>query len=161
MFDSLCSVQWLFDLESTKSLLPLFTFQQLQLQLLEQERNSNLQPSAKALSMKPSYENLALVPYVVAELACTSTYDGSHMKNITGVSVQQTEEARRNMTAEQIEDFCQICDARCKDAYATGAKWFEKCLNAENGNDMLLMWCKHWLSAYFVNPNLLRKNHAL
>jgi hypothetical protein len=115
------------------------------------------------MAKRTPYENLVLLPYVVAETVATQVYDGSEL-GIQLRSESQTnriEALRQKMTRPMIEEFCQLVDVRCKAAYEAKADWFLKCLRngKENrGRAQLYVWVQHWLASYLNNPEMLRRS---
>ena len=100
--------------------------------------------------MKP-YDELAIVPRLIAETVCGEPYTGAEMLG-RAVAVADVEAARQRMTAEQIAEFASFSDERCRVAYERGADWMLKCARSRSnrGRDQLYMYVRHWLAAYLL-----------
>lgn len=106
------------------------------------------------------YEKLALLPNIIAEAVCARPYKGQEWsdQNRDPVRVEKIEALRRQMTPDQIREFADLADARCRAAYGVRATWFVECIRAEGdaGRDQLAIWITHWLAAYLFNPGGFR-----
>ena len=111
---------------------------------------------------RKKYEDLDLLPSVIAEAVCGREYKGEEWgEMLRPTSVIPEIEARRSrMTRESVDEFCRIADNRCRRAYETQASWFEKIVKAKGngGRDQLYVWLSHWLVAYLTNPEKLRRD---
>jgi hypothetical protein len=101
------------------------------------------------------YEDLPILPNIVAEAVCARVYTGSEwsMQRCPSESeIKKIEAKRLKMTPEEIMEFSEACDTRCKAAYAVKAEWFEKIVKAKDnsGRDMLYNWIAHWMSSYLM-----------
>ncbi len=109
---------------------------------------------------RTAYEDLPFLPNLLAETVCAQTYTGSEMGQRSSLFcpsqsvIDKTEEARLAMTPDQIREFSDLCDQRCKLAYEAKAEWFMKCVRAtgNNGRDRLFMWLTHWMASFLKNP---------
>ena len=108
------------------------------------------------------YEDLPLLPNIIAEKVCSEPYLGTEMSE--GVRdaafISRTEAARRKMTPDQVREFADLCDAKCKAAYNSKAKWFVTLAKAKDnrGRDQLAVWITHWLASYLTNPLVFRRS---
>jgi hypothetical protein len=105
----------------------------------------------QARLFKAPYDDLPLLPFLIADAVCGEVYTGSEtsLQVRDGALVAKTEFKRRKMTRAQVDAFCEECDKRCRDAYAADAEWFLKCLDGEtSGRDQLYVWTRHWLAAF-------------
>ena len=84
----------------------------------------------------PAYQDLALLPKVIAETV--------------------VEQSSLKLERVQVEDFAQLCDARCLQAYEARAKWMMTCVDSDRP-DHLYRWIRHWLEAYIKNPDSMRQ----
>ena len=101
--------------------------------------------------MKTPYDDLALIPSVVAKQVCLEEYTGQELSNPDGVQVAKVESLRIAMTSNQIADFALKSDSHCRAAYRFNFRWFMDCVKKENGRDMLYQWMRHNLAAYLLN----------
>jgi len=109
---------------------------------------------------KTPYEDLPLLPNIIAEAVCSQPYTGQEWSQglRSGDEITKIELARQQMTPDQVQDFANLCDTKCCLAYHLGAKWFLACVKAKNnyGRDQLYVWIRHWLASYLKDPNVLR-----
>lgn len=95
------------------------------------------------------YEDLALIPLIVAETVANRPYTGIEWsdKVRSQTDVKEIESRRQKLTQEEITRFAERFDALCKIAYQARARWFMKCVNSKSnvGRDQLYMWATHWL----------------
>lgn len=113
--------------------------------------------------MRTPYEQLTLLPSVIAKTVCEQEYRMQEMSEAARCDreVAKTESLRKAMTPEQVEEFACICDASCKAAYESKAKWFMQCVRRGNqGRDQLYVWLRHWMAAFLSNPDHFRLQHA-
>lgn len=104
--------------------------------------------------MKCSYDDLHLVPSIVASRICELTYTGREMRDGHRQSfVAEIEKRRQAMTADDIRAFCKETDERCRAAYEAKADFFMMCVRSKTnrGRDQLYVWVTHWLSAFLGN----------
>lgn len=110
------------------------------------------------MSQRKPYDQLALIPSVIAETVVTSVYRGTEqsMKIRDARFVMEVEAKRKALTKEQVALFVSQCDKRCRDAYAVKADWFMKCVRSRSnrGRDQLYTWIQHWLSAFVFKGDL-------
>jgi len=113
---------------------------------------------------KLPYENIALLPNLIAETVSNTVYRGQEWSEGVRDSsrIAMFEQHRLAMTVESRNEFCELCDARCKRAYEADAKWFMKCVNAQgnSGRDQLHVWLTHWLTSYLYDPVRFREHAA-
>jgi len=111
---------------------------------------------------RTKYEDLAILPTVAAEHVCAQKYTGAEwsMQNCpSNAEIAKIEKKRQAMTPEQIREFADICDARCKKAYELKVEWFQKIVEARGnkGRDQLYVWLTHWMTSYLMNPEGFRR----
>lgn len=113
------------------------------------------------IPIREAYEDLALMPWVIAETVASQEYTGEEisLKLRDSTFVANTEAKRKLMTNEQIDEFANECDNRCKTAYANEYKWFMKCVrsNTNAGREWMYMYIRHWLSEYLKRKVILVK----
>lgn len=113
------------------------------------------------IPLKEAYEDLALMPCVIAETVAKQEYTGEEIsiQLRDAKFVAETEAKRKLMTDEQIEEFADECDTRCKAAYQNERQWFMKCVRSKTnvGRDTLYMYIRHWLSSYLKRKVLIVK----
>jgi len=109
---------------------------------------------------RPFYNNLPFLPALIAEMFCRQGYTCiEHSDGVRSQSfVDEVEKLRQAMTAEQVEEFSNLCDIRCRWAYDAKVKWFDKIVRAKDnsGRNQLYIWISHWLSAYLLVPKNFR-----
>jgi hypothetical protein len=107
----------------------------------------------KTRTRKP-YEELPLIPTILAERVCSRPYTGREFRNgPSSADVRRIEAARQRMTLEEIRAFADKCEERCRAAHEAGARWFVKIANADDGREALMVWLTHWLASYLTNPS--------
>lgn len=106
---------------------------------------------------RKAYDDLPFLPSIIAETVCGKKYTGYEVKNISPDQVIKTENARFAMTREDIDEFCNLVDARCRAAYEAKAKWIDKCIKANNGLDQMYVFLTHWLASYLDNPQRFKE----
>ena len=100
-------------------------------------------------NMKTPYDHLPLVPTIIAEVvAAQPLHDGS----------PKLEAKRRQMTPDEVREFADLCESRCRTAYEANAKWMLKIARMRDGRDALASWIRHWLVSYLHNPTILRRD---
>ena len=106
------------------------------------------------MKKRAKYEDLPLFPFFVAESVCARPYTGQEWSEQLRDArmVARIEATRQAMTAEQIREFADLCEARCRAAWDSGAAWFAKCVRAEgdSGRDQLYVWTAHWLASWLM-----------
>jgi hypothetical protein len=115
----------------------------------------------KTVKRCKKYEDLTLLPAIIADAVCGREYKGEEYSDALRDSrmAERVEALRKKMTQEQVNEFCQLADNRCKRAYECRAPWFEKLLrHSDGGRDQLYVWLSHWLSSYLINPELLKRD---
>lgn len=108
-----------------------------------------------------TYENLPILPYLIAETVCSQKYTGMEIssQSIRYSDVEKTEALRLKLTSQQIEEFADWVDRRCRYCYENNVNWFMKIIKSKNnsGRDQLYVWVSHWLSAYLNNPEIINR----
>lgn len=108
-----------------------------------------------------AYENLHLLPGLIADVVSTRPYTGSEWSGHarSGSDVDRTEALRQAMSPESRQAFCECVDALCRAAYEARADWFLKILRAkgDSGRNQLYLWASHWLAGYLHDPEKFRK----
>ena len=115
----------------------------------------------KPAKTKPAYEDLSLLPSIIASTVCGRPYSGKEFSPslAPGASTVAAMEAKRQaMTEDQIDEFSDLCDRFCHQVYDKGVKWFMDIVeaNGNKGRDQLYVFVTHWLVAYLTNPQNLR-----
>jgi hypothetical protein len=99
-----------------------------------------------------SYEQLHLLPHVIARAVCERPYTGQEFTPgmCPGDVIKKIEVLRQAMTLERVAVFVDCVDARCRQAYQAESPWFLKCVRARGnrGRDQLYVWITHWLAAF-------------
>ncbi len=106
------------------------------------------------MKTKTPYNDLALVPWIIAETIADEPYEGQECSpGVLGERIVKAREVKRSqMTPEQKIEFAAYCDTRCKDAYEHDAEWFMLCIRDEDlGRDRLWNFIRHWLASYLDN----------
>lgn len=105
------------------------------------------------------YEDLPLLPHVIAETVCSQVYDGSEISYNSQSQILAVEAKRQQMTSEEIAEFASLCDTRCRLAFTNRAEWFRKCVRSKSnrGRDQLYVWIRHWLAAFLTDPQAFRE----
>lgn len=113
------------------------------------------------LHMNTKYENLSILPYLIGETVATQPYKGIEIGNQSCiyVDIEKTEALRLKLTYQQIEEFADWVDRRCRYCYENNVDWFMKIVKSKNnaGRDQLYIWVSHWLSAYLKNPEIINR----
>ena len=97
---------------------------------------------------KTPYDQLPLLPNLVAETVCATPYTGAEWRDGGSLPIAKIEANRLAMTSEDIRAFADSCDERCRKAYDANAKWFLDCVKNDTGRDQLYVWITHWLAAH-------------
>jgi hypothetical protein len=109
------------------------------------------------------YENLSLVPIIVAETVCSHPYTEQEMswQARSAERAEKVEAKRKDLTIKQRQEFVDVCDARCRAAYNARADWFMKCVRSKSrmGYDQLYIWMSHWMASYLNDPETFLKRH--
>jgi hypothetical protein len=113
--------------------------------------------------MRKAYDDLPFLPFIIADAVCQREYKGEEWSEFyrNPKRIAEFEAKRQQMTREQMDEFCRLCDNRCRGAYEAKAPWFEKIVEAkgDGGRDQLYVWITHWLTAYLQNPAILRRDN--
>jgi hypothetical protein len=98
------------------------------------------------------YDELPLIPSVVARRVCELPYTGYELDHRPEL-VEAIERRRYLMTEADIRAFVKQTDERCRAAYEEKADWFMKCVRSKTtrGRDQLYAWVSHWLSSFLGN----------
>lgn len=103
-----------------------------------------------------AYEDLPLLPYVIAETVCERPYVSEFSAKLASADEDRRIGAlQRKMTQAQISAFARKVDERCRHAYERRAPWFMKCVRSKTnaGRDQLYAWITHWLHGYLRSPS--------
>ena len=97
-----------------------------------------------------TYNQLPIIPSVIAEVVCNTKYEGKELTNISGQEITNTEAKRLQMTAKEKNDFITYVDDRCKSAYNKEVSWFMNVIKSKSNKGRNDLYCTitHWLSAY-------------
>lgn len=115
------------------------------------------------MKTKIPYDQLVLMPIVIADTVALQPYDGGDIsdRNRSQSHIEKIEALRLVMTSEQLIEFGELVDKICRDAYEKDKEfpWFMKIVKSKGnrGRDQLYIWVKHWLSSYLNNPENLRR----
>jgi len=120
------------------------------------------------MAKRTPYDQLALIPYIVAETVCGQEYTSQEISPNArcGWMIEKTEKLRKAMTPEMVKEFATTCHELCRLAYECRAEWFMKCVNGNRGRnhnagrDQLYVWLRHWMAAYLDNPDRWREQRA-
>src|SRR5271167_1943649 len=79
----------------------------------------------KVAPRRTPYENLPLLPWVVAETVCSQPYTGLELSRQlrSPRSLERIEGLRSKMTQKECREFAELVDANCKAAYKAKAEW--------------------------------------
>lgn len=104
------------------------------------------------MAKRTAYEDLVLLPYILAEVITRVEYTGEEMsvKIRNSVQVAKIEQLRKEMSFDEEERFCSLCDERCKHAYEKKAKWFLKIVKMKDGRGQLQNFFRHWFASYLL-----------
>lgn len=113
------------------------------------------------MAKRVKYEDLPILPTVAADYVCSQPYTGKEWSEHDPLPWEKTEEKRKKMSPDEIREFGDLCDARCKAAYEAKAEWFEKIVKAKRnkGRDQLYVWLTHWMASYLTNPERFRRQY--
>lgn len=113
---------------------------------------------------KTPYENLPLLPNLIAETVCGQPYEMQEWspEHRSQSIIDKVEAQRKAMSPEAIKEFAHLCDKRCLYAYEHKMKWFLDCVKAKDnrGRDQLYVYIRHWMTAFVDNPERFRQRHA-
>jgi hypothetical protein len=121
---------------------------------------------------RTKYEDLSILPNLVAETVCGIPYTSSEYRErsesqaacwMSDDEIAKIEAARKKMTQEEIREFADICDARCKFAYEVKAHWMENIVNGLEGDglrgrDLLYCFLTHWMTSYLMTRVAFMRN---
>lgn len=106
------------------------------------------------MKKKTDYFDLPFLPNIIADTVCAREYKQQEWS--VGLrsarEMAKIEALRLKMTQDQIDEFSNHCDEKCKMAYENENKWFMDIVKARGnkGRDQLYVFITHWLSAYLV-----------
>lgn len=104
---------------------------------------------------RKSYDQLSIVPHIVAHCVCGDVYNGDAISNDYPSFIATIESLRQEMTQEQRNEFIETVDKRCRFAYDSKIDWFVKIAKGGNmGRDTLYDYVRHWLASYLNNRSL-------
>ena len=98
-----------------------------------------------------SYDDLPIIPAIVAEEVLERPYAGNELQSrFSDSEIKMIEKRRQNLSFEDKQKFITICDQKCRAAYEQKADWFLKCVNSKSsqGRDQLYVWFTHWMVSY-------------
>lgn len=107
----------------------------------------------------PEWDYIPYAVYLMAEDVAQEPYtEREFSPNLRSSShIEKVEAKRQKLTPEQIDEFADWCERRCKHAHERKSKWWVKIINMEDGRDQLRIWFSHWLAAYLNNPEVVRQ----
>ena len=98
------------------------------------------------------YDDLPILPWLIAETTANRSYKGIEWGPSVRDSrdVERTEFLRQKMTVQDIQDFADWVDKRCRLAYKKKVKWFMECTESKTnrGRDQMYVWISHWLCSW-------------
>jgi hypothetical protein len=98
--------------------------------------------------VKIPYDQIPLVPTIVAETVARQPLQG----------LPKLEKKRRRMTAEEVREFADLCEARLRASYANGGVMLEIArLPGDQGRDELAYWVRFLLTLYLRDPQIMRR----
>jgi hypothetical protein len=110
---------------------------------------------------RTKYEDLAVIPIVVADVTATRPYTGMEWSLQVRDSrlVGRVEALRRKMTDADRREFADVVEGICRRAYEDKRKWFMRIVRARGnaGRDRLYVLMSHWLAAFLLDPAGLRR----
>jgi hypothetical protein len=112
---------------------------------------------------RTKYEHLPFKFDVMAEAVCSRPYTGEEWSvsaRPSSSEISEIDGKRQRMTASQVREFADICDARCKASYEARTPFLQRIIDAEDGRDELYMWLTHWLTSYLMNPEQFRRYYG-
>lgn len=112
------------------------------------------------MAKRVPYSDLPFLPNLLAETVCYEPYSGQEwsVARRPGLSqIRKIETLRTGMSRSQISEFGLLCDNRCRAAYEAKAAWFEKIVNSKDGREELVVFIRHWMTAYLESPEQFRQ----
>jgi len=111
---------------------------------------------------RTKYEDLPILPNLVAETVCGIPYTGCVLV-VSRDEIAKIEAARKKMTQEEIREFANICDERCECAYEEKAHWMENIVDGlegdgRRGRDLLYCVLTHWMTSYLMTRGAFMRN---
>jgi hypothetical protein len=105
--------------------------------------------------MKTPYDNLPLVPTIIADVVANREYTGQELsiQIRSGDFVNRIEGLRKRMSETYLRRFIEMVDSRCRTAYENDADWFMKIVHArgESGRNQIYIWVSHWLAGFLID----------
>jgi hypothetical protein len=98
-----------------------------------------------------AYDDLPLIPSIVAESVAQRPYTGNEMPGgIPQSFVSQVERDRLTLTRDDIRAFAKQFDSLCRAAYEAKAEWFMACVRSKTnaGRDQLYVWATHQFASF-------------
>jgi len=107
------------------------------------------------MKTKTAYDDLHLVPTIIATTVADEPYTGSEMSSSRQSFVDKVEAYRAHMDRAEVDEFATYVDNRCRSAYEAGTDYFMECVSAtgNKGRDQLHVWAKHWLASFICKKN--------
>ncbi len=111
------------------------------------------------------YDEIPLVPTIIADTVVSQPYTQAEFSPALrcGRAIARIEAARQTMTPAARREFADLCEARCRAAYESGARWMVKCARSKTdaGRNQLYVYISHWLAYYLSNPTIFRRELPL
>jgi hypothetical protein len=97
--------------------------------------------------MKVPYDKLPFPPAIVAATVAEQPLHG----------FSQLEDKRQRMTHDQVREFGEICDVRCRASYEAGGIMADiAAMPGNRGRNELVYWIEHLLTCYLRDPESMR-----
>lgn len=101
-----------------------------------------------------TYDKLPFIPSIIAESVCRRPYRGCELSGYQATNIiEKVEELRKNMTDEQVREFSEFCDSKCRLVFDVKSPWFLKLARARGnkGRDQLSeVWFPHWMVSWLL-----------
>ena len=110
-------------------------------------------PSAQPARRSAAYDDLTLLPHVVADTVCLTPFTSEFSaRHTSAAEVARVEALRQKMTPERIAEFARLVDEKCRAAYKKRSPWFMKIARSKTnaGRDQLYIFVAHWLHAFLL-----------
>lgn len=105
------------------------------------------------MSKHIEYEDLPILPHLIAETICNRPYVSEFSdQHEDSHETSRVEALRQKMTPAQVAKFAGEVDDRCRVAHANNATWFQKIVRSKTnaGRTQLYGFITHWLHAYLT-----------
>jgi len=113
------------------------------------------------MKKQTKYENLALMPDVIAETVTREVYTNKEWGTMQSTSFgEEIEKLRLAMTPEQRKEFVEQVYERCRYLYESGVNpIFVKIFKSKSnwGRDTLYNFVRHWLAGYLKGSPFLKR----